>query len=214
MLNFTFQLLRLFAQGMIPATVVQILAEAACNDGWGETDDFAKKLASIGKSGFYSANCLRDLLRLTKKIGLDEASPEPYHVDVPGVGGVRRSIGVLLPHEYVGKIAAKLGHDKFRVNEESWNADFGVGKMITDWGEAVGVDSREALGIGLHADGVSYTTSQRVGHSKSCLVASWNIISAELDAHRGLRNLFFAINKAFCCDCGCEGHHTRKCVQS
>ena len=205
MLNLSFQLLKLFAQGTLPATTIQIVAAAARQDGWGDGDEIAQRLANIGNKGLHTQNCLRDLLRIAKTIGLGDATPEPYEVEVMGVGGVPRTVGVLLPHEYVGKVVAKWGHENFRVSDSSWNGTFGIGKMLKEWGESVGIDSREALAIGLHADGVSYTTSQRVGHNKACLVASWNMVSAEQDTHRGLRHMFFTINNATCCDCGCEG---------
>ena len=42
------ELLRLFAKGAIPATVVQQLAAAAWADGWGRDDELAEALKSAG----------------------------------------------------------------------------------------------------------------------------------------------------------------------
>ncbi len=64
MLNLSFQLLKLFSEGVLPATTVQLLADAAKKDGWGHDDDFARRLAGIGGSGRYPQNYQRDLLKL------------------------------------------------------------------------------------------------------------------------------------------------------
>jgi hypothetical protein len=90
MLKLSFQLLKLFAEGGLSTTSVQILAKAAFDDGWGADDDLAQKLAGLGASGKYSNSCLRDLMRLTKNIGITQVMPEPYVVDVPGKRGTTR----------------------------------------------------------------------------------------------------------------------------
>jgi hypothetical protein len=77
--------------------------------------------------------------------------------------------------------------------------------MLRSWGDEVEVDARDVLAVGLHADGVSYSASQRAGSTKSVLAAAWNVISAESPAKRGRRHLFFSLSKALVCDCGCEG---------
>jgi len=69
MLSLSFQLLKLYAEGVLPATAVQTLAGAAFADGWGHDDPVATKLSQLGSSGRYPANCLRDLvLRAPKQI--------------------------------------------------------------------------------------------------------------------------------------------------
>ena len=75
MLNLTFQLLRLLADGTLTATSVQLLAAAAKADGWGVGDETALKLAGIGAGGNQPNNCLRDLIRLSQKLGIADANP-------------------------------------------------------------------------------------------------------------------------------------------
>ena len=80
--------------------------------------------------------------------------------------------------------------------------------MLREWGLRLGLDplvAKQALAIGFHADGVSYSTTNRVGYSRSVNVASWNIVSAEQQSYRGRRHLFYAVCKTSLCDCGCEG---------
>ena len=84
MLSLSFQLLKLFAEGALPATSVQILAAAAQADGWGSEDELAGKLARLGSGGKYVGNVLRDLVRLSRNLGIAEVMPEPYVVQVPG----------------------------------------------------------------------------------------------------------------------------------
>ncbi len=52
MLNLSVQLLKHFAEGTLPATLVQVFASAALADGWGEADDIANQLA-IGASATF-----------------------------------------------------------------------------------------------------------------------------------------------------------------
>ena len=206
----TFQLLRLFAEGVLPATLVQILALASRQDfAAGNGDDpLLEQLASLGSEGRHTSSILRDLLRLSKRVGMMDTTPEPYFVQVKGPKNSQRSINVVLPHEQVQLVAEKDGADVYRVSDTKWNSDIGVGRLLREWGQRVGLEpelTRETLVLGLHADGVSYTTSQRVGYNRSVNVASWNVISAHLPKHRGRRHLYFAISKASVCDCGCEG---------
>ncbi len=94
MLNLTFQLLKLFAEGTLPATLVQALAGAALADGWGQNDEIAKQLAGMGSNGRYTGNVLRDLLRIAKRVGFMDTTPEPYMVKVRGPRNSERTISV------------------------------------------------------------------------------------------------------------------------
>ena len=111
MLNLSFQLLKLFAEGGLPATTVQKLAAAAWSDGWGVDDDVAKRLAGLGADGTYPGNCLRDLLRMSKVIGIGGSTPEPYMKSVETSGGGYRHGGVFLPHEEIAKSVQTHGKD-------------------------------------------------------------------------------------------------------
>ena len=70
------------------------------------------------------------------------------------------------------------------------------------------MDTRDVAILGLHAYGVSYTTTTRAGSRKAVLVAAYNVVSATEPLHRGRRCMFFCLSKALSCDCGCEGFHT------
>ena len=187
MLNLSFQLLRLFADGTLTATSVQLLAAAAKADGWGAADETALKLTGIGAGGKQPNNCLRDLLRLSKRLGIADATPEPYNVSIPGPGARLRNVGVCLPHEQAHMIVSKDGLEKYACSDRLWASDVGVGQLLRQWGDRSGVSPRHVLAIGLHADGVSYSTSNRVGQSRSAAVSAWNFISAETDAAKGKR---------------------------
>jgi len=62
--------------------------------------------------------------------------------------------------------------------------------------------------LGLHCDGVTYTTGIRAGGSRSVIVASINVVSGQSKAIRGRRHLLFIVGKKKLCDCGCAGFHT------
>jgi hypothetical protein len=205
MLNLTLQMLKLFAEGGLPATTVQKLAHAAWQDGWGHGDDLAVKLKGVGSSGTQPGNALRDLLRVTKHLGI--GTPEPYLVKVKAAGGEDREVAVFLPHEQVPLAIGRAGLDAYRLSAEAWDSGSGLAELMRAWGDSpeVAMDTRDVLAIGLHADGVCYTANQRPGATKSVLAAAWNIISAESPANRGRRHLFFALAKSLVCDCGCEG---------
>ena len=210
MLSLVFEILKLFAEGALPATVCQRLAAAAWRDGWGQGDEAAQSLKGAGNSGRHPGNAQRDVLRLARRMGISENTPEPYYVDVRSVGGANRQVGVCLRHEQLQSIVAEVGLDAVRLSEEVWEDAEGMGPLLRGWGDSddVLVDSRDVVILGMHADGVSYTSSVRAGGSKAVLVASWNIASAPLQAQRARRFLFFVLSKALGCDCGCEGWHT------
>lgn len=191
----------------MPATTVQKLAAAAWSDGWGVANDVASRLAGLGSDGTYPGNCLRDLLRMSKDIGIGSSTPEPYMVSVKTSGGGYRNVGVFLPHEEIAMSVQMHGIDALRLSTAAWDSGIGLGAMLRDWGDSphIQLEARDVIAIGLHADGVSYSASQRAGSTRSVLAAAWNAISADLPANRGRRHLFFALSKALCCQCGCEG---------
>ena len=137
-----------------------------------------------------------------------EETPEAYHVEVMGPKGTTRTVSVVLPHEQLHLMALAGKVPRLRVSDASWNADFGVGKLVREWCRSEGFGSRDILALGIHADGVSYTTNNRAGYNRSVAVCSYNVISAESAADRGRRHLFYAVSKSSLCDCGCEGFHT------
>ena len=115
-----------------------------------------------------------------------------------------------LPHEQFYMMVQRHGLDAFRMPAAQYNAAEGLGALLRAWGakEAIALDTRDVAVFGVHADGVSYTSSSRAGAPKGVLVCSWNVVSSGEAHHRGRRCLFFCLNKALCCNCGCEGWHT------
>jgi hypothetical protein len=71
-----------------------------------------------------------------------------------------------------------------------------------------GESLKEVALLGLHADGVQYTQSVRVGHTKSIVVGSMNLISGQSDKIKGAHMPLFAVPKNDLCACGCGGYHT------
>ena len=210
MLCLSMELLRLFAEGGLTAAAVQRLAGAAGNDGWGVGDPVAQKLIRAGSRGKFPANCQRDILRAVNSAHLVQDTPEPYFVTVAGANNTTRTVGLALPHEQYSLLVKRHGLDAFRLPAAAYNAAEGLGAMLRQWGAKpdIAVETTDCAVIGLHADGVSYTSSSRAGAPKGVLVASWNIVSASENHHRGRRCLFFCLNKGLRCDCGCEGFHT------
>lgn len=135
---------------------------------------------------------------------------EPYMVEVPGKDGRLRTVGVCLPHEQFAGIVRQKSIEEFRLSQPMWDSEEGMGPLLRQWGENpdVGVYARDVAVLGMHADGVSFTSSSRAGSAKSVLVCSWNIPSAPSVAQRSRRHLFFVTAKSLACACGCEGYHT------
>ena len=75
MLQLVFELLKLFAEGGLPATSVQRIAAAAYADGWGQGDELAERLKQAGGRGKHRSNCLRDVLRVSKSLGVGNVTP-------------------------------------------------------------------------------------------------------------------------------------------
>lgn len=204
MLNLTYQLLRLFSEGILPATTLQILSAAAKADGWGEGDDLSERLANLGNKGLRPQNILRDLTRLIEREGLLDSSPEPYRVVVPGPGSrppdhiVPRTVSVVLPHEWLHKMVTKDGLEPYTCDDQLYAADVGVGRVLRDWGDRVQRDPRRVVPVGIHSDGVSYSASVRVGQSKSAIVGAWNCIGATAASVRGKRQLFSPLVRTHC----------------
>ena len=211
MLKLSFHLLKLFAQGTLTAVDVQKLALAAVQDGWGNDDPVAQRLASLGTSGKYPSHVLRDLVRFIPHLGIAAAMPEPYYVTVPGKGGIPRQLGVFLPHEQAHLVISRNGLQRYLLTPEEFQQGDGLSKVLLQWAAGQNITpeaAKDVAVIGLHADGVSYNATHGVGQSKSAAVSAWNFCSAPADADRGSRHLFFAVSKALLCDCGCEGFHT------
>ena len=113
-------------------------------------------------------------------------------------------MGVCLPHEHFQMmVKTHQGVEAMRLPAAAFVAPDGLGPLLQNWCSKpdIALDIRDVAMLGLHADGVSYTSTLRFGASKGVLVAS-------RPSHRGQRYLFFALTKSHCCDCGCESFHT------
>ena len=117
-----------------------------------------------------------------KDLGIGTATPKPYVVSVTTAGGGQRDVGVFLPHEQLSISVEQHGLDAYRMSADDWASASGLGATLRSWGDLpdIQLDTRDAIAIGLHADGVSYGSTQRAGSTKSVLVAAWNAVSAEL----------------------------------
>ncbi len=116
-------------------------------------------------------------------------------------------MSLFLPHEQAELLVERHGLDPWVLSDRAWALDTGLATVMREWGSQplVDTDPRLVCPIGMHADGVSYSSTSRVGSSKSVLVASWNMIGSEIETNRARRFLFFGVPKASCCQCGCEG---------
>ena len=87
-----------------------------------------------------------------------------------------------------------------------------LGRLLRAWAEHRDVQYRGDLSevrvLGVHADGVQYTSSQRSGGQRSVIAGSFTIISAQRQEVRQKRHPIFVIRKKRLCNCGCHGYHT------
>ena len=98
------------------------------------------------------------------------------------------------------------------LSSEALSADRGLGPLLRTWAAHDDVrfrgDLRQMAILGIHCDGVSYTTNLRAGGARSILIASMNVVSSPRDKRRNHRQPLFVIRKARLCGCGCGGYHT------
>ena len=208
------RLLRLLALGALHATTVQELAQAAWDDGWGRDSDLAERLAKAGRHGQSRGNIARDIMDAVHDANLLAGLTRPYQAQVPGPGGTSNVINVYLPHEQISNalLAHPGGIQDFCLSPAQLARTDGLGPLLHQWGRHrdVGLDPvpPDTLVLGLHADGVTYTTGLRAGGTRSCIVGSVNVVSGQDKAIRGQRHLLFILGKKKLCDCGCAGFHS------
>ena len=154
-------LLKLFSQGELAGTQVQILALAAWNDGWGRRCPLGQRLKGAGNSGLSKGNCARDVIRAAKAFDIFCTKAMPHTVTLPN--GCK--IQMYLPHEVFAGTAASTPVTDLCVSPESLNADRGLGSLMREWAGHRDVhfagNLSQVAAIGLHADGVQYTSSLR-----------------------------------------------------
>ena len=162
--------------------------------------------------GGRSGNVQRDVLRAAALAGLNEECPEPYAFDAPGSDGIPRKVYCVLPREVLHLLLSKMKLDAVTLPEAKLRALTGLGPLVRRWlaHPDVGLGqelAKHVIPIGTHGDGVQYTTSMRVGGAKSVYVVTWNFLEGA-QAQRSRRFVFCVLQKAECCQCGCEGFHT------
>ena len=118
---------------------------------------------------------------------------------------------MFLPHEFYPSTLHDLGSDALCLSNETLEAGQDLARLLLEWAGHRDVQFEGELKdvgiLGLHADGVQYTSTVRAGGSRSIVVGSMNIVSgSEAVSHR--RQPLFVIRKARLCQCGCQGFHT------
>ena len=211
--NLSLLLLKLWVAGDLAATQVRDIAESAHADGWGSGCVLAEALAGVGSSARRARqNDSQVVMKATERAGIMPAM-HPYHVDIPKPGG---KIEMTLPHEVFAFKAMESGTDLWHVPQIEFDADFGLGRTLKEWGQhpdvGVGDAAISYAALGYHCDGVSYTPSLRPGEDKGILVGSMNIVSGQSNSVKGDRVPLFSIPKADLCKCGCGGYHTLQAV--
>ena len=199
------ELLRLYARGDLPATSVQKLAAAAWADGWGRGDELAESLKSAGQDGTHKGNITRDVVDAARAAGLMSSSAVPYMVELPRGAG---QLAVFLPHEVLFHEAAKLG-DQVLLAPDALTSP--LGQLLREWAAHPDVqagDWSQVGVVGLHCDGVQYTSTIRAGGGRSILVCSFNILTGRTPAAKHRRHTIFTLRKSRLCACGCQGYHT------
>ena len=202
------ELLRLFAKGELSGAQVQSLAAAAWADGWGRTHVLDQRLASAGNHGMITGNILRDIIKAAELADLTCSNCRPYIVQLED----GRSTRMFLPHEIVAAVVDGPDMSQWCLSPEALGGGSRLGKLLTAWSVHPDVkfqgNLNEVCMVGIHCDGVQYTSSNRAGGAKSILVASCNFVSARTDRLRHSRHPLFVIQKSKLCGCGCQGYHT------
>jgi len=168
-----------------------------------------RRLASTGNWGRRSGNVQKQLTRAIRSAGLLSCSAQSYHASFDTVGDVE----LFLPHEVYHYIVKDVGLENVTMPEDQLNAVSGPGPLLKRWALHPDVQVPEEclkdVGIvGIHCDGVPYTTTVRAGCSKSIFVCSLNVFSGQSPAVLRRRQPLFTIQKSRLCGCGCSGHHT------
>ena len=193
---------------------MQSLAAAAYADGWARDCEVAQRIARAGSNGRNKQHIYRAIIEAAKAAGLLGSLARPYVVRVPGPGGSYNDITIFLPHEQL--LNAIMGNPQgiapFCLTEEQLSSASGLGPLLQRWSRHADVNLDPLPDnvpiIGLHCDGVTYTSGIRAGGSRSAVVGSINVVSGRSKAIRGQRHLFFVLGKKKLCDCGCGGFHS------
>jgi hypothetical protein len=204
------QLLKMFAIGHLSGTQVQTLAAASWVDGGGRLDPLSRKLARHGRGP--SNNPQRDVVNAAREHGMMSTQAEPYEFELPQGKGTAI---MMLPHEVLAKMVEDR-LDRWSLGQRANDPDEPFSNLLRRWCEHPDVmcttDPGSIVMMGLHADGVQYSSNLRAGEGRKILVASWNVISAESPEDTNRRQPLIVLPSWKLCSCGCSGYHTYQAV--
>ena len=211
--NLARHLLLLWAKGHLSAAQIQLIAAEGRKDGWAPQCPLASRLATLGSSGTITGHLARDIVAAARIAGLLSTTAQPYEFKLPGGGG---NFSAFLPHEIVHEMVLQNGLANLCLSHDELDSPVGVGSMVKKWAAHMDVqyhgDSTEVVGVGIHGDGVAYTTSIRPGGAKGILVVSMNIVTTQDDRIKNRRQPLFVMKKSRACTCGCNGYHTTQAI--
>jgi hypothetical protein len=201
-------LLRLFAEGELPGTTVWEIAAAAYEDGWGHDSEVARWLVSSGSAGKRRSKIADDLVKVAEKTGWVCSQAKPYSLPLSHGG----SALVYLPHECFHGWVQETRLEDWTLSAGQLAENKTIAALLREWSEHPDVEFGGNLGevgiIGVHMDGVQYTSSMRAGGARSIMAGSMNVLSAQSAELRYKRQPLFTIAKANMCKCGCGGYHS------
>ena len=145
---------------------------------WG-TLGSADALRSAGAHGRWQSNVQRDILAAAERFGIVDALPNQYYAKARGPENSMVEHSFFLPHEVVNHYRASF-QDSALTAEEIGSTP--VGRLMQDWcaHPDVGIPPHLATSVsplGLHGDGVQYTTTMRAGGAKSVVAVSFNLLA-------------------------------------
>ena len=184
---------------------VQVAWEAGCS---GSSAD-AERIASAGSWGKYTSNIQRDIFASAERSGIVDQLPHQYCFEARGPGGTTVQHSMFLPHETLHmQLPREDSLKEFVLADEDLAQP--IGRLVVDWcahRDVNHADPRTVIPIGMHGDGVSYTTQQRAGGVRSVIVICMNTLGGS-PAQRKRRLMVSMLAKDSLCDCGCSGFHT------
>ncbi|CAK0801857.1 unnamed protein product [Prorocentrum cordatum] len=131
---------------------------------WGPLGS-ADALRSAGTDGRWQSNIQRDILAAAERFGIVDSLPKEYYADTRGPDNTVVKHAFFLPHETVHHY--RTSFQEAALTEEQIGST-PVGRLIQSWcaHPDVGVAPHLATSVsplGLHGDGVQYTTTMRAG---------------------------------------------------
>jgi hypothetical protein len=124
-------------------------------------------------------------------------------------GGTAR---VFLPHECFNAWVLESRLDDWTLSADQLAGNRTIAALLREWAEHPDVEYGGELGdvgiLGMHMDGVQYTSSMRAGGARSIMAGSMNVLSGQSAELRYKRQPLFVLAKSNMCKCGCGGYHS------